>query len=254
MAKQAALNCVKRTLDRCHEFEATGKSCFADPLFKEMFLAGLSRAELDAVTTDGESGKVSMEKLSGTQWSPLLNNHDIYSSDAIFAVNHSSEQTIGKDDVWSSRGKKRELYLNDVAGTCSGIPSAVGRAVMKSAKGKRSDNGAPKIGRPASNVKGERKTKAKLKMKTSQLSACKISVRKSKETRSSSVKEKDGFTLENSEALDLSHLQLPGMEELGGQGEDIGSWLNIDEDVLQDADFMGLEIPMDDLTDLNMMV
>ncbi|KAJ9551270.1 hypothetical protein OSB04_015315 [Centaurea solstitialis] len=273
MAKQAALNCVKRTLDRCHEFEATGKSCFADPLFREMFLSGLSRvndAEIDAAV-DGESVKVSMEKLSGTQSSPLLNNYDIYPSDALVGLNHSSDQTIGKDDVWSSRAKKRELYLDDVVGTSS-TPSAVGRAIMNSAKGKRSDrdilsrNGGPKIGRPASNVKGERKTKAKLKQKTTQLSASvngplgKISGPKPTEMKSSAVKEKDEFKfLENSEEpLDLSHLQLPGMEELGddfgGQGQDIGSWLNIDDDVLQDDDFMGLEIPMDDLTDLNMMV
>lgn len=275
MAKQAALNCVKQTLDRCHEFEATGKSCFSDPLFREMFLSGLSRINdpEENAFIDGESGKISMEKLSGTQSSPLLNNHDIYPSDALLAVNHSSDHTIGKDDVWSSRAKKRELYVDDVVGT-SGMPSAVGRAVMNSAKGKRSEvlsrNGGPKIGRPASNVKGERKTKAKLKQKTAQLSASvngplgKISVPKSTEMKSKTVKEKEKdrcMLLENSEEpLDLSHLQLPGMEELGvgddfgGQGEDIGSWLNIDDEVLQDDDFMGLEIPMDDLTDLNMMV
>nr|GFC05897.1 hypothetical protein [Tanacetum cinerariifolium] len=62
------------------------------------------------------------------------------------------------------------------------------------------------------------------------------------------------------EPFDLSPLQLPGMDDFGvgddfgGQGEDFGSWLNIDDDVLQDEDFMGLEIPMDDLTDLNLMV
>nr|GEX67011.1 berberine/berberine-like protein [Tanacetum cinerariifolium] len=75
------------------------------------------------------------------------------------------------------RVKKRELHLDDVACTSSGMPSSVGRAVMKSAKGKRSErdrNGGPKLGRPSSanaNIKGERKTKAKLKQKTTQLSA-----------------------------------------------------------------------------------
>ncbi|PWA87199.1 hypothetical protein CTI12_AA064260 [Artemisia annua] len=286
MAKQAALDCVKRTLERCHDFEATGKSCFAEPMFREMFLSGLSRLN-DEV--DGLIEGIPTEKLSGTQITP--DNHGIYPSDSIFAVNQLSEQTIGKDDVWSSRIKKRELYLDDVACTSSGMPSSVGRAVMNSAKGKRSErdrdgkgngprNGGPKLGRPSSanaNVKGERKTKAKLKQKTTQLSASvngplgKISdqqrptsssVSKSTEIKSSHINEKHQTMLSDNmeEPLDLSHLQLPGMDDFGvgddfgGQGEDIGSWLNIEDDVLHDDDFMGLEIPMDDLTDLNMMV
>ncbi|GJV55341.1 hypothetical protein Tco_1456346 [Tanacetum coccineum] len=279
MAKQAALDCVKRTLDRCHEFEETGKSCFAEPMFREMFLSGLSRLN------DGEVYGTHMENVSGTQITPSF-NHDIYSSDSLFDVNQSSEQPIAKENVWSSRVKKRELHLDDVACTSSGMPSSVGRAVMKSAKGKRSERdrdgkgNGPKLGRPSSanaNVKGERKTKAKLKQKTTQLSASvngplgKISdqqrptsssVSKSTEIKSSRVNEKHQTMLSDNseEPLDLSRLQLPGMDDFGvgddfgGQGEDIDSWLNIDDDVLQDEDFMGLEIPMDDLTDLNMMV
>lgn len=283
MAKQAALGFVRQTLDRCQEFEATGKSCFNEPLYKEMLRSGSSNkndTQPDAAT-DGEFGKLygnSIERVSGTQLSPSLNNHDIYSSDAF----HFSEQSIGKDDdIWSSRIKKRELYLDDVvAGTSSGIGTAT---ILNSAKGKRSErdregkgsslsrNGGPKIGRPASgNVKGERKNKAKLKQKTTQLSASlngpigKISdqnrifssVSKSFDVKHNVVKEKDDYKLlENTEEpLDFSHLQLPEMDVLGEQGEDIGSWLNIDDEILQDDDFMGLEIPMDDLSDLNMMV
>lgn len=213
----------------------------------------------------------------GKQLSPSLNNHDIYSSDAF----HFSEQTIGKDDVWSSKVKKRELYLDDVvAGTSSGI----GTMILNSAKGKRSErdregkgnglsrNGGPKIGRPVGtgNVKGERKNKAKIKQKTTQLSASlngpigKISDQnkslssfpKSFDMKNNNVKDKDNYNLpENTEEpLDFSQLQLPEMDVLGEQGEDIGSWLNIDDEILQDDDFMGLEIPMDDLSDLNMMV
>ena len=144
-----------------------------------------------------------------------------------------------------------------------------------------SRNGTTKIGRPTSgNVKGERKSKTKPKQKTTQLSASvngllgKLpeqpkatlsSGPKSNEmTTSGSVKEKDEFGLDGldeHEPIDLSHLQLPGMDvlgvpdDLGGQGTDIGSWLNIDDDGLQDHDdFDGLEIPMDDLADLNMIV
>ncbi|KAI3801210.1 hypothetical protein L1987_29314 [Smallanthus sonchifolius] len=285
VAKQAALGFVRQTLDRCHEFESTGNSCFAEPLYKEMFRSGsshLNDTQLDAATNN-EYGKVngnSIERVSvGTQLSPSLNNHDIYSSDAF----HFSEQTVSKDEnIWSSRVKKRELYFDDVvAGTSSGF----GTTILNSAKGKRSErdregkgsglsrNGGPKIGRPVSgNVKGERKNKTKLKQKTTQLSTSlngpigKISdqnrtfssVPKSFDMKNNNtVKENDEYKLlENDieEPLDFSHLQLPEMDVLGEQGEDIGSWLNIDDDILQDDDFMGLEIPMDDLSDLNMMV
>lgn len=287
MAKQSALGLVRRTLGRCHEFEATGKCCFSDPLYKEMYRSGpsyLNDTHVDA-STDGEFGKIygnSIERASGTQQSPSVNNHDIYSLDEF----QSLDQTIGRDDIWSSRVKKRELYLDDVvAGTSPGI----GAPILNSAKGKRSErdregkgnglsrNGGPRIGRPASvNVKGERKNKSKLKQKTTQLSASlngpigKISdqhrtsssVTKSFDMKNNSFKDKDDYKSldDTEEPLDFSHLQLPEMDvlgvgdDLGEQGQDIGSWLNIDDEILQDDDFMGLEIPMDDLSDLNMMV
>ncbi|KVH93993.1 hypothetical protein Ccrd_003954 [Cynara cardunculus var. scolymus] len=256
LAKQTALAFVKRTLERCQEFETTGKSCFTEPLFREMFISGsshLNDEQLVAVNDVG-SGQIygnSMERVS--------------------------------DEIWSSRVKKKELYLDDVvAGTSAGTPTSTGTASLNGAKGKRSDrdrewkgNGSFKVGRPASSsAKGERKAKTKLKQKTTQLSASvngplgKISdqhkptvssVPKSVEIK---TKENDKYeSLEDSEEpLDFSHLQLPEMDALGvgddfgEQGQDIGSWLNIDEEVLQDDDFMGLEIPMDDLSELNMMV
>ncbi|XP_071721469.1 uncharacterized protein [Rutidosis leptorrhynchoides] len=270
MARQAALGFVRRTLDRCHEFETTGKSCFTEPLYKEMLRCGSSYPtdiQLDATATDATTYGNSIERVSvGAHVSPSLNHNDVYSTDAF----HLSDQTTGKDDVWSSRVKKREVYLDDV----------IGPTISTSTKGKRSErdphckgnsvprNGAPKIGRPTSgNVKGERKNKTKLKQKTTPLNGPmgKISdqhrtlssVSNSFDMKNGTVKEKDEYKLvDNSEEepLDFSHLQLPEMDVLGDQGEDIGSWLNIDDEILQDDDFMGLEIPMDDLSDLNMMV
>lgn len=65
---------------------------------------------------------------------------------------------------------------------------------------------------------------------------------------------------EEEEPIDFSNLQFHDLDlelsvsnDLGGH-QDLGSWLNIDEDGLQDHDYMGLEIPMDDLSDLNMMM
>lgn len=313
LAKQAALAFVKRTLERCQKYEDTGKSCFSEPLFRDIFLSAsshLNDTQSADTTVEGESTKpyanpsarsleVRVSASMGSQQSPSLTSrlaqnmdkHDVYSSDAL----QSSEQTTGKEDSWSNRVKKRELLLDDVGGTFGASPSGIGNSLSTSTKGKRSErdrdgkgnsrevlsrNGTTKIGRPAlSSVKGERKSKTKPKQKTTQLSASvngllgklseqpksgQASVPKLSDTTTSSIaKEKDEFSmdaLDEHEAIDLSSLQLPGIDVLGvpddldDQEQDLGSWLNIDDDGLQDHDFMGLEIPMDDLSDLNMMV
>ncbi|KAI3443604.1 hypothetical protein Pfo_000269 [Paulownia fortunei] len=309
MAKQAALAFVKRAMERYQEFEVTGKSCFDDPLYRDMFLSGVSRL-IDGQTlnssTDNESGKLhlgtsgcSVEVRNsapmGTQQSPTSNNQDAYSSEAFLSANMGSEQITGKEDSWSNRAKRRELLLDDVGGTISlapGVPSGLGGSLSCSAKGKRSERDregkgnsrevfsrTTKISRPAStSVKGERKSKAKPKQKTTHLSASVngplgkmpdqakgmfSSTLKSSEISGSDIgKDKNDYDVDMlEEPIDLSGLQLPEMDDLGvpddlgGQGEDIGSWLNIEEDGLHDHDYMGgLGIPMDDLADLNMMV
>ncbi|GJZ01741.1 hypothetical protein Tco_0519702 [Tanacetum coccineum] len=59
--------------------------------------------------------------------------------------------------------------------------------------------------------------------------------------------------------LHFLHLEIPEMDVLGDafseQSQDLGSWLNtIDDIILQDDEFIGLEIPMDDLSDIKMTV
>ncbi|CAN4099517.1 unnamed protein product [Withania somnifera] len=265
MAKQAALTLVKRTLDRCIEFEETGKSCFREPLYKDMFLSAISR--LSDGQTDSNTDSEAAKSNFSSQQSPSLNQ------DIFYEANLYSE---------ASRVKRREL--EDVLGTSiaasSGAVSGVGSSLSSSAKGKGSErdregkgngreasscSGSIKMGRPAfSSVKGERKPKTKSKLKTTQLSTSvngllgKMSMIIS---AGGTGKGNNDFDLDELEdPIDLSGLQLPEMDVLGlpddldGQGQDIGSWLNIDEDGLQDHDFMGLEIPMDDLSELNMMV
>ncbi|XP_027902807.1 uncharacterized protein LOC114162976 isoform X3 [Vigna unguiculata] len=306
MAKQAALGFVKRTLERCQQFEDTGKSCFSEPLYKDMFLAASSQLsvvrELDGMEAESVKPSASsffLEARNGSmgsqqnpsQFSQNAKDHDFNSSDIRHAVNGSSEQASGKEDLWSNRVKKRELSLDDVGSTIgsSSAPSGIGSSLSNSTKGKRSErdrdgkgysrevpsrNGTTKVGRPAlSSAKGERKPKSKPKQKATKHSVSvngllgKLSEQpksKSNEvSNNSKSKEKDEFGIveyDDHEPIDLSNLQLPGMDvlgvpdDLGDQGQDIGSWLNIDDDGLQDQDFMGLEIPMDDLSDLNMMV
>ncbi|CAL0306966.1 unnamed protein product [Lupinus luteus] len=305
IAKQAALGFVKRALDQCHQFEGTGKSCFKESLFKDMFLAASSQfsivQQLDGMEAESskpgatplclEARTASMgSQQSRSQFSQNMDNHDLNSSYMLPATNHSSEQSSGKDNLWSNRVKNRELSLDDVGGTLgtSSAPS-IGSSLASSAKGKRSGrdrdgkahnrevisrNGTTKAGMTASSgAKGERKSKAKPKQKATQHSVSvnglvgKLSEQPKpvlpsvSNSTNSNANENDEFGLgglDEHEPIDLSNLQLPGMDVLGvpddDQGQDLGSWLNIDDDGLQDNDFMGLEIPMDDLADLKMMV
>ncbi|KAK8535390.1 hypothetical protein V6N12_056909 [Hibiscus sabdariffa] len=278
MVKQSALAFVKRTLDWYHKFEDTGTSCFDEPMLREMFLSGSSRlngAQSVDTLTDSESGKPcarsSTRSLEGRTSGQNGDSCAVSSSDLLPPSNRPSDQTIVKDDSWSNKVKRRELLLEDVVGGTSSVQPGIGSSLLSSTKGKRSErdregnghggealtrNGTNKIGRPISNAKGERKSKTKPKQKTTQLSVSvngllgkmpeqpktSTSVSKSSEiTSNNNAKEKDEFGLDV-----LDDLQLPG--------QDLGSWLNIDDDGLQDHDFMGLEIPMDDLSDLNMML
>lgn len=300
MAKQAALAFVKRTLERCQEYQETGISCFNEPLFRDIFLSGCSRLgdvqAMDSIA-DGESGKHEVRPSASTcaQQSPSSTNHDLFSNN-LLSANLASEQISGKEETWSIRVKKKELSLDDVGGGAIAMSPAVtpgiGSSFSSGTKGKRSErdregkgcssrevisrSGTTKTGRPTS-AKGERKSKTKPKQKTAQLSVSVngllgkisekpkvtlLSTQKTSNTSSSGmVKDKNDSGLDElEEPIDLSGLQIPEMDDLtgpddfGGQGQDIGSWLNIDDDALQDHDFMGLEIPMDDLSELNMMV
>ncbi|ESR64774.1 hypothetical protein CICLE_v10007265mg [Citrus x clementina] len=302
LAKQAALAFVKRTLDHCHKFEDTGRSCFSEQLFRDMFASGLANPNggrsVDTSTesefakpysTSSHSLEARVSASMGSQTCPLVStmgqNEEIF--DMLPPINRSSELSTGKEDTWSNRVKKKELLLDEVVGCTIGssnAPSSIGSSLSSSTKGKRSErdregkvhsrevlsrNGANKIGRPTlCNTKGERKSKAKPKQKTTQLSVSvngllgKMSEqakptlpsasKSSEMTTNSNAKDKDEFgldVLDGSEPIDLDVLG-------DDQGQDLGSWLNmnIDDDGLQDHDFMGLEIPMDDLSDLNMMV
>ncbi|XP_047319857.1 uncharacterized protein LOC124923904 isoform X2 [Impatiens glandulifera] len=263
MAKQASMSFIKRTLDRCHQYEDTGKSCFGEPIYRDMFICSSSYPNdaLPDVTADGETSKqgVSTPRCSlevrasgpfSSQQSPSLSNHEMYSSDGV----QFNEET------WSNGVKKRELVLDDVKGGMS-VSLGMEGSLSSNAKGKRSERDRDRegisrvFGRPTtsndnnkSSNKGEqRKTKTKPKQKSTQLSAS---------SKMSNNNILDDFNLDILDDLPIPEMDVLGgvPDDLGGQGHDFASWLNIDDDALQDHDnYMGLEIPMDDLADLNMI-
>lgn len=200
--------------------------------------------------------------------------------DALGNINHPSDQDFARTGPILNRGKKKELLLDDV-----GLRSAstLGNSFMGGAKGKRSGrergkgtsgrNSGTKGGRSSAGYsRGERNTKTKPKQKTAQLSTSgngslsKLMgndnsehqlARGSNEVVSSGSNRKS-IPIETEEPMDLTNLHELDSIELGVANElnghqDLDSWLNIDEDGLQD-DAVGLDIPMDDLSELNMIL
>lgn len=145
-------------------------------------------------------------------------------------------------------------------------------------KGKRSDrerdkdtlakSSVIKAGRALqANVKGDRKTKSKPKQKTAQLSTSGDGTDNKFKEASSSKKREVGLnsysynrvTTDITDLQDLS-LELGITSDIGGH-QDLSNLFNFDEDGLPENDLMGLdlpldglEIPMDDLSELNMLL
>nr|XP_009387605.1 PREDICTED: uncharacterized protein LOC103974449 isoform X7 [Musa acuminata subsp. malaccensis] len=200
-------------------------------------------------------------------WSNKIKKRELLLDSVVGSSAHCSFRTPsgnGNSLVNSTKGKRSERDRE-------------GKALNKDISTR---NSSARIGRPALfNLKGERKNKTKPKQKMTQLSAsindpCKaaylsgtvLTSTKPFEVVGGSTKKNDLALHSHSlrmqdksndcEVIDLSSLQLPELDvgDFGGNGQDIGSWLNIDDDGLQDHDFMGLEIPMDDLSEVNMMI
>ncbi|XP_020571688.1 uncharacterized protein LOC110018658 [Phalaenopsis equestris] len=245
-AKHAVQKFIKQTLERCKKFEQTDISCFQEPVFKDMFLAASSHSHHSQVAN----------------FLPA----DAKPSNKIRSINPSLEHQFIKEEICSNRIKKKEVLLGSTS-TPSQAPTGLGTSLAGGAKGKRSErdrdikNTTGKLGRPsASSCKEERKNRAKPKVKTTQQLSASVNVLHNMSGSAvRNVKEKENPNLlpvvEN-DHIDLSNLQLPDMDavDFGGQGQDIASWLNFEEEGMQDQDFMGLQIPMDDLSDVHMMI
>ncbi|CAK9171263.1 unnamed protein product [Ilex paraguariensis] len=289
VSKQVALVFVKRTLARCRQFEDSGTSCFIEPALRDIiFAAPLRCNELEATTCAGLEGS-NCSFVSSADGGPLS------------AVEVLSDQAFAKKGPISNRGKKKEVFIDDVVGNAAlRTSSTLGTSPLCGTKGKRSErerdkdtstrNALPKSGCSSMcSFKGERKmkTKTKPKQKTAQLSTsgngfsspftetthpvCTSASGSTELVNSSGNRKREvGFmspgnipqdsSMDNREPMGFANLELhrlDPMEELNvgadvDGNQDLCSWLNFDEDGLQDHDSMGLEIPMDDLSELNM--
>lgn len=174
------------------------------------------------------------------------------------AVSSSLERCNSHNDYFDE-GKKREALIDDVIGSASSrVTSTLDSTITVGQKGKRSDRDGSK---------NERKMKSKPRQKSAHLTSSGNGPHGSIHgvANASNKFETDPLSLNNisdtcidtEEPLDFSKLEFDpaGIEmstDLGGN-QDLDSWFNLDDETLQGHDSIGLEIPMDDLSDLMLM-
>ncbi|XP_051119984.1 uncharacterized protein LOC127243833 [Andrographis paniculata] len=236
--RQVALSFVKRTLARCSKFEETGESSFPDPALRDILNAAPPRFP----ETDLLSDLNTLHPSAAKNWPS------------------------------SNRGKKKEVLLDDVGGG-SAFRASSALGTLGGAKGKRSERDRdrfPKAGRLSmGGSKGERKAKSKPKQKTAQLSTSgntyleNLPEPNTAPANSTISKRKDVRFMSTAngpsakESADFDNLQLDGIDEAlvdpdGGAPQDLNSWFNFEVDPMQDHNIAGLDIPMDDLSELQM--
>ncbi|XP_022752570.1 uncharacterized protein LOC111301277 isoform X2 [Durio zibethinus] len=194
-------------------------------------------------------------------------------------LNKGRKREVLIDDVVGSASSRVTSTLDGTVGGVRGKRSERDREQIRdNLRNTSSVSGAGQTS--LENSKGEQKTKAKPKQKSNHLSTSgngfngrltepllpsrgsyhptansgKVTEREARSTSPSNMCKNSS----KDEPIDFANLQLKEldtMEELGvsndiGGPQDLSSWLNFDEDVLQDHDSIGLEIPMDDLSDL----
>ncbi|KAF9684699.1 hypothetical protein SADUNF_Sadunf04G0145700 [Salix dunnii] len=278
VSRQVALAFVKRTLARCRKFEDTGSSCFGEPLLQEViFSAPPCNNDTKSVDCVG----------SGTASNTCNEVSNIHAEARGSGVVSSTIERYDSHSDNFDRIKKREVLLDDVIGSASSrVTSTLDSAVIGGVKGKRSDgdreqikdnsrsNSASGASRSTLDcIKGECKTKPKPKQKSTHLLNSGNGLHGSAHSvanASDKIEREGSMSLGNihqdapkeaNEPIYFANLQLNEIDtiELGVSTDldgpqDLGSWLNIDEDGLQDHDSIGLEIPMDDLTELSMLM
>ncbi|CAN1171397.1 hypothetical protein LINPERPRIM_LOCUS7948 [Linum perenne] len=254
--RQVALNFIKRTLGRCRKFEDSGISCFNEPALQEVLFSRPSSNNNDAKSADCVG--------SGTA-SNTLNDVSNHHGDA--KASGAASSPFERYDSPSNnfeRGKKREVLIDDVINRASSrvTPTLNGTAVngsMDQNIDKYRSLSSSGVGRDE--FKPERKARAKPKQKTVASAAGAngppprasshhpTQPNSQKRTNGSTNMAQDGSREPTDEPMDL-----PLDDDLG-EHQDLNSLFNmIEEDDGAHEDYsVGLQIPMDDLSELILM-
>ncbi|KAG9144626.1 hypothetical protein Leryth_020240 [Lithospermum erythrorhizon] len=251
VSKQVALAFARRTLARCRRFEESGMSCFNEPALRDIIFADPPRIHVKD-PLDSVSKALANGSFAGPVESGALNEFENFGQ--------QTDHAFAKSGPISNRGKKKEVLLDNFVGD-SASRSNLGGSMSGGVKGKKSErdkdkdasmkNGFAKAGCSLVNAKGDRKTKVKNTQRTAQLSTSGNGRREVPLTSSApdSLKTKKGSI--NSPPNDVDAMEDLGVESDIVGPQDLNSWFNFDIDGIQeDHDAVGLEIPMDDLSEL----
>ncbi|KAL3520888.1 hypothetical protein ACH5RR_019037 [Cinchona calisaya] len=282
VSKQVALAFARRTLARCKKFEDCGVSCFNEPALRDIIFAPPPRSSEAEPLTGGGLADNSRNNVGGDTFDTYC-----HESDQAFVkngpiLNRGKKKEVLLEDVGGAAIRTTSLG-SSLLGGAKGK-----RSERESNRDVSVRNSSTKAGRSSlGNSKGERKTKTKPKQKTAQLSTSGNGfMNKFMETSNPvypSSAGGSGESLNNSGnrkrdvgsicpgnappdsekeikgSLDFSNMPLNDIdlpiEELGvgsdmGGNQDFNSWFNFEVDGLQDHDAVGLDIPMDDLSEL----
>ncbi|XP_065870309.1 uncharacterized protein [Euphorbia lathyris] len=267
--RQVAVAFMKRALARCRKFGDTAKSCFGEPPLRDVILAAppCSGNHTESPTFAGLSVQSNMH--SGTPNS----RHDPGSS--VAGSFSSKADDFGESGPLLSRGKKKEVLLDDIGGNgllratpCLGNGTKGKRSERERDKDKKDASARNLVAKGGRGTKGDRKTKSKPKQKTAYLSSSGDRMNNKLKDTSSNKKQDYEYNPQNSskqsnritEMQDLSVELGIGDDDMGGH-QDLSNLFNFEEDGLPENDLMGLdipmeglEIPMDDLSELNMLL
>ncbi|WCJ19090.1 hypothetical protein M5689_001396 [Euphorbia peplus] len=277
--RQVAVAFMKRTLFRCRKFQDTAKSCFGEPPLRDVILAAPPCGNhTESLNSIGLSVKSNVH--SGTPNSQHDPNFSVAGSLASRAECHDvNDKKCGRAanatatiltnphdrDFGESiiRGKKKEVLLDDIGSNTS---LRANPCLSNGAKGKRSERDM--VAKGGRGTKGDRKAKPKPKQKTAAYLSTSGDQRMSNKLKDTSSnnkrenfdgpqnpsKQRQGIT----EMTDLSVELGIGDDDMGGN-QDLSNLFNFEDDGLPETDLNefdmeGLEIPMDDLSDLHMFL
>lgn len=262
MPKHVAMAFVRRTLARCRKFEKTGISCFNERPYQDILSAPVENEPDSSIL----SGKYLFPIIILAVFGPFYYqfyylvlfifhsfeylNPRLHCDNYFGIFNHFSDEAFTTNGPLSNRGKKKELFLDDI-GTATIQPSSylASTSISNGTKGKRSERDTTKSRKPKAKLKAQQKTGQPPASGNRVVNRPTGTTHPTGPTWPSS--KVPSQVADRTDSTNLLGDDVDPLDELGVAGpHDLTSFLNF-EDQDPEEDFAGgLDIPMDDLTDL----
>ncbi|KAJ0977181.1 hypothetical protein J5N97_012655 [Dioscorea zingiberensis] len=221
---------VNRTLARCKEFEETGRSCFSEPVFREILFSTPPQCNNQNPMASYAGTLTSQELVASGSMTSLIERNGLFPDQKGFNkgknLNRDAETRNSIDKVGSPSSNKAEQNTTHPLNSMGGILQSAIKPTL--------------VALPTMHDSSEPMTKVK-RLKLSRGNSTRNA------TRNVSKDLEDKVTLyqiDSSQNLEL-------VDGLHVVDRCIGSWLDIDEDAFEGEDLVGLDIPTDDLRELD---